>query len=64
MSLIVTPSDLQVSLTSLNAKVAVAKRRSGVSMWFMKVGGGVNGIVNSGDSLRELCRTRLIPFAV
>ena len=33
-------------------------------MWFMKLGGGVNGRVNSGDNLRELRRTRAKPSAV
>ena len=30
----------------------------------MKVGGGVNGMVSSGESLRVLRRTRLMPCAV
>ena len=64
MSLMVAPSFLPVSLTSANAKVAVANLRSGVSMWFMNVGGGVNGMVSSGESLRELRRTRPMPCAV
>ena len=64
MSLIVTPSRLLVSLMSASDSVAVANRRSGVSMWFMKVGGGVNGRVSSGESLRALRRTRLTPCAV
>ena len=64
MSLIVAPSRLPVSLTSASARVAVANLRSGVIMWFMKVGGGVNGRVSSGESLRELRRTRRRPCAV
>ena len=63
-SLMVTPSFLLVSLTSASAKVAVAKRRWGVSTWFMKLAGGVNGRVSSGDSLRVLLRTRAMPSAV
>ena len=63
-SLIETPRCLLVSLISANDKVPVANRRSGVSLWLMKLGGGVNGRVSSGDSLRELCRTRLTPWAV
>ena len=64
MSLIVAPSRLPVSLTSASASVAVANLRSGVILWFMKVGGGVNGMVSSGESLRELRRTRPTPCAV
>lgn len=63
-SLIVTPSALPVSLMSANAKVAVANLRSGVSMWLMNVGGGVNGRVNWGESLRLLRRTLPTPSAV
>lgn len=64
MSLIVAPSRLPVPLTSASARVAVANRRSGVSLWFMNVGGGSNGRVSSGDSLRALRRTRPKPWAV
>ena len=60
----VTPRCLPVSLTSANANVAVANLRTGSTLWFMNVGGGVNGRVNSGDSLRELFCTRRRPCAV
>nr|CRL82092.1 hypothetical protein CPGR_05308 [Mycolicibacter nonchromogenicus] len=60
----VTPNCLLVTLMSASASVAVAKRRSGVSTWLRKVGGGVNGRVRSAESLRLLRRTRPMPAAV
>src|ERR1700727_1189879 len=53
MSLMVALSFLPVSFTSANASVAVANMRSGVMLWFMNVGGGVNGMVSSGGVVRE-----------
>ena len=64
MSLIVTPRCLPVSLTSASASVAVANLRCASTRWFMNDGGGVNGRVSSGDSFRELLRTRRTPCAV
>ena len=64
MSLIVTPRCLPVCLTSSRDSVVVANRLVESSMWFMKVGGGVNGRVSSGESLCGLCRTLRIPSAV
>ncbi len=64
MSLIVTPRCLPVSLTSASASVAVANLRSASTLWFMKVGGGVNGRVSSAENFLELLRTRLMPWAV
>lgn len=64
MSLMVAPSFLPVDFTSAKAKVAVANLRPGVILWFMNVGGGVNGMVSSGENLRELRRTRPTPCAV
>ena len=59
MSLMVTPRCLAVSFTSASASVAVANFRCASTLWFMKLGGGVNGRVSSGESLLGLLRTRL-----
>ena len=64
MSLMVTSRCLAVCLTSASASVAVANLLVSSTLWFMKLGGGVKGLVSSGDSFLLLLRTRLMPCAV